>query len=205
MGYELIAVQAALPKAVKRDYEPILEIIGSYRFKFLDVKTFLPITIKRAYLLGLSQSKPLRILDIGTGVGYFPVVCKYYGHTVVAIDRDGNQAFEDVTKWLNVERRSWEIKPFSPIPYLDEKFDLVTAFMVNFDRYEPPDYAPWDIKEWDFFLADMARNHLKEGGRLVLLLNSHTLEVPSVMKCFAEKGAHIDGAWVDFKSLSAYK
>jgi SAM-dependent methyltransferase len=195
-GYELIPVQACMPKAIRADYDPILEIMGSYRFKFLDVKTFLPTTLNRAYYLGLHKSKPLDILDIGTGVGYFPVVCKYYGHQVVAIDRDGNPVFEDVTRWLEVDRRSSEIKAFSPVPYQGRKFDLITAFMVNFDRYDPPEYKPWGTKEWDYFLEDMGCNHLKEGGRLALLLNDHTLQLPAVMKKFAERRAHVDGAWV---------
>jgi hypothetical protein len=204
-GYELIPVQAALPKAVRSDYEPLLEIIGSYRFKFLDVRTFLPTTISRAYAIGLHRSKALHILDIGTGVGYFPVVCKYYGHTAVAMDRDGNRVFEDVTRWLDVDRRSHEITAFQPLPDLGRKFDLVTAFMVNFDRYEPPAYKPWGFREWEYFLSDLARNHLTENGRLVLLLNDHTLTVPGIAQFFAAHGARVDGAWIDFKTCSAFK
>jgi SAM-dependent methyltransferase len=204
-GYEITPVQAAIPKEVKADYEPLLEIMGSYRFKFLDLKTFLPMTITRAHFIGLHESKGLDILDIGTGTGYFPVVCKYYGHNAMAIDQNGNQVFEDVTKWLNVDRRTWKIRAFQPIPYLGQRFDLVTAFMVNFDRFEGPEYKPWTTKEWDFFLFDLACNHLKDGGRVVLLLNGRTLKVKSIMEHFSKKGAHVDGAWVDFKTLSAYK
>ena len=203
-GYEITPVQAAIPSELKADYEPLLEIIGSYRFKFLDVKTFLPTTINRAHFIGLHQSKGLQILDIGTGVGYFPVVCKYYGHSALAVDRDGNQVFEDVTKWLGVDRRSWEIKAFHPMPNFGQRFDLITAFMVNFDRWEPPDYKPWGTEEWTFFLSDLAHNHLKECGRLVLLLNGHTLKVSSVMRFFSQKGARISGCWVDFKNLNSF-
>lgn len=204
-GYELTPVQAAIPKAGRADYEPILEILGPYRFKFLDVKTFLPMNISRAHSIGLHESKGLDILDLGTGTGFFPVVCKYYGHNAIALDRNGNQVFEDVTKWLDVDRRTWYIMPFHAIPYQGQRFDLVTAFMVNFDRLGTPDRRPWTTKEWDFFLFDLACNHLKDGGRVVLLLNERTLKVPSVMEHFAKKGAHVDGAWVDFKTLAAYK
>jgi SAM-dependent methyltransferase len=203
-GYELTPVQAAMPKAVRSDYEPLMEILGTYRFKFLDVKTFLPLTIARAYFIGLHESKGLDILDIGTGTGYFPVVCKYYGHNPIAIDWDGNEVFKDVTRWLAVDRRSWYIKPFQPIPSLGQRFDLVTAFMVNFDRMGM-DRKPWTTKEWDFFLFDLACTHLKDGGRVVLLLNDHSYKVKSVMEYFSLKGARVDGAWVDFKTLSAYQ
>jgi hypothetical protein len=201
-GYEITAVQAAIPKEVRADYEPLMEIIGSYRFKFLDLKTFLPMTIARAHFIGLHESKGLEILDIGTGTGYFPVVCKYYGHSAMAIDQNGNQVFEDVTKWLNVDRRTWKIRAFQPISHLGQRFDLVTAFMVNFDRSEAPEPRPWTTREWDFFLADLVHNHLKAGGRLVMLLNRRTLEIPSVMEHFSKKGAEVNGAWVDFKTLS---
>jgi hypothetical protein len=185
------------------DYEPILEILGKYRFKFLDVKTFLPTTISRAYFLGLHQFRKLSILDIGTGVGYFPVVCKYYGHSAIAIDQDSNQVFEDVTKWLNVDRRTWEIRAFEPVPSMGQRFDLITAFMVNFDRVKESNYEPWGPEEWEFFLSDMAQNHLEDGGRLVLLLNPHTRKNSAVLEYFATRGAKFKENWVEFNKLAA--
>jgi hypothetical protein len=205
LGFEVIPTTAALPREVRGDYEAILDSMDRYSFKFLDVKTCLPVVIKRAHGLGLHRSPPLDILDIGTGVGFFPVVCKHYGHRVVAIDRDGNQVFEDVTKWLAVDRRSWEITPFQPLPGLGLKFDLVTAFMVNFDRVDGADDAPWGVPEWTFFLRDLGANHLVEGGRVALLLNAHTMQVGEVMAYFASVGADIRGGWVVFRSLAALR
>jgi SAM-dependent methyltransferase len=205
LGYEIIPVEAALPRPLRADYQPLLEVLGSYRFKFLDVKTFLPTTMARAHRIGLTTSSGLDILDIGTGAGYFPVVCKYYGHRAMAIDRDGNPVFEDVTRWLDVDRRSCEIHAFEPIPDLGRAFDLVTAFMVNFDRYEPPEYRPWGPSEWEFFLTDVARRHLKDGGRLVLLLNNHTRDLPSVMQFFADRAGRVDGSWVEFQTLASFR
>ena len=57
---------------------------------------------------------------------------------------------------------------------------LVTAFMVNFDRHQPPEHTPWGTEEWEFFLAHLARNHMKDDGRLVMLLNDHTRSVDTV-------------------------
>jgi SAM-dependent methyltransferase len=200
-GYELIPVQASLPREVKGDYEAVLAEIGEYSFKFLDVKTFLPMTIRRAWRLGLHKPPPLDVLDLGTGVGYFPVVCRHYGHRAVAIDLDINPVFRDATKWLGVDRRVWEIRRFEPLPSLGKRFDLVTAFMVNFDRVREQGNEPWGPDEWGFFLSDVARNQLKQSGRLALLLNSHTERLPGVIEYFKGKAASIDLPWVVFTSM----
>ena len=174
----------------------ILDKIGRYSFKFLEVKTFLPATINRAHYLGLHKSPPLEILDIGTGVGYFPVICQHYGHRAMALDRDGNLVFEDVCRWLGVDRRSWEIERFQRLPDFGRKFDLITAFMANFDRLKDSNYQAWGVEEWTFFLDDLAANQLKPGGRVAMLLNEHTPQSPGVLPFFRERGARIDDGWV---------
>lgn len=205
-GYELTPVQAALPREVRRDYDPILEEIGEYSFKFLDVKTFLPMTIQRAHTLGLHNAPAMDVLDIGTGVGYFPVVCKYYGHRAVAIDRDGNQVFMDATRWLGVDRRSWEVHRFEPLPDLGQRFDLITAFMVNFDRVEvESDFVPWAAPEWAYFLSDLARNHLKPHGSIAMVLNDHTRRCHDVLRYFAIKGARVEDNWVRFDAVTSLR
>lgn len=204
-GYDLVAVQASLPKGIRKDYDVILDRLGRYSFKFLDVKTFLPITLHRAYALGLHDASPKDILDIGTGTGYFPVICEHYGHSVMAIDRDGNQVFNDVTKWLNVNRTTWEIEPFERIPSMRKRFDLVTAFMVNFDRHKGREYAPWGIAEWRFFLADLAENHLKPQGSVFLELNEHTRAQQDVMAFFDKSGAKCLGGRILFSSFDTFR
>lgn len=200
-GYEIIPTKALLPRDVRDDYDRVLESIGAYSFKFLDVRTFLVTTLLRAHRLGLHKSPPQSILDLGTGVGYFPFICAHYGHSAVAIDRDGNRVFEDVTKWLGVDRRAYEINAGERLPHFGKRFDLVTAFMVNFDRFPNRDYAPWGISEWEYFLRDVAENQLRPGGRLVLVLNPHTSTQETVLRYFRGKGAVITRNWVDFRDL----
>lgn len=201
-GYEIVPTKALLPKSVRGDYDRVLDSIGSYSFKFLDVRTFLTATLLRAHRLGLHKSRPLSVLDIGTGVGYFPYICAHYGHSAIAIDRDGNRVFEDVTKWLGIDRRPWEIKAGTPLPPLGKRFDLVTAFMVNFDRFTEREYAPWGVDEWEFFLRDIGANQLSPGGRLVLRLNPHTLGQKEVLRYFGGLGAIITNDWVEFRNLA---
>jgi SAM-dependent methyltransferase len=201
LGYEIIPTKALLPAAVRADYDRVLDSIGAYSFKFLDVRTFLTTTLLRAYRLGLHSSQPLSVLDVGTGVGYFPFICEHYGHSAIAIDRDGNRVFEDVTRWLGVDRRSCEIKAGTALPQLGKRFDLVTAFMVNFDRFSERGYAPWGVSEWEFFLKDIVENHLRSGGRLVLQLNPHTHSQKDVLRYFSNRGAIITNDWVEFRNL----
>jgi hypothetical protein len=201
-GYEIVPTKASLPKEVRGDYDRILETIGSYSFKFLDVRLFLTGALQHAHRLNLHSSPPLSILDVGTGVGYFPVVCSHYGHSAIAIDRDGNRVFEDVTKWLGVDRRSHEIRAGQRLPDLGKRFDLITAFMVNFDRFSEREYAPWGIGEWEFFLHDLAENQLAAPGRLVLRLNPHTMSQKVVLAYFRAKRAAVTGNWVDFPDLA---
>lgn len=199
-GYELTPVKAVLPRDVRDDYDVILGALGEYSFKFLDVKTFLPLTIGRAHRLGLHKSRSLDVLDIGTGVGYFPFVCQHYGHRAVAIDRDGNQVFVDATKWLGVDRRTWEIHAHERLPDLGRRFDLITAFMVNFDRDIGRDLRPWGCDEWSFFLQDLTSHQLAEGGRVALLLNDHTMALNDVLQNLVDHGGRRDGSWVIFSS-----
>lgn len=205
LGYEIVPTKAALPRAVRGDFDPILDKMGRYRFKFLDVNHFLVMTLLRAHKLGLHESQPLDILDIGTGTGYFPYVCQHYEHRAIAIDRQGNDVFEAVPDWLGVDRRFWEINPYQPLLSLDRKFDLITGFMVNFDRFADRDYAPWDPAEWEFFLADLVENHLKPTGRIAFLLNGHTQKHPAAMEFLRSAGAKINDGWVLFDKPPAVR
>jgi SAM-dependent methyltransferase len=202
LGYEIVPTKARLPKEVRQDYDRVLATIGAYTFKFLDVRTFLTATIQNAHRLGLHTSTPLSILDLGTGVGYFPVVCAHYGHSVIAIDRDGNRVFEDVTRWLGVDRRSHEIRAREPLPQMERRFDLITAFMVNFDQFIETDLSPWGVEEWGYFLRDVAANQLLPNGRLVLRLNPHTASKSDILSYFRAEGAEITKDWVEFNALA---
>jgi SAM-dependent methyltransferase len=203
LGYEIVPTRARLPREVRNDYDEVLKTIGPYTFKFLDVRTFLTATLGYAYRLGLHKSAPLSILDLGTGTGYFPVVCAHYGHRAIGIDRHGNRVFEDVCEWLGVDRRTHEIRGGKPLPVLETQFDLVTAFMVNFDQFIEGDFSPWGVDEWDYLLRDIAENQLRPNGRLVLRLNPHTTRNAEVMGFLWSKGGKITNDWVEFPNFGA--
>jgi hypothetical protein len=56
--------------------------------KYLDITAEMRRALYNAYELGLHRPPPRTVLDLGTGCGYFPYVCNYFGHTAVAVDLD---------------------------------------------------------------------------------------------------------------------
>jgi hypothetical protein len=54
--------------------------------KYLAVDHFLRVAIRRAVRLGLHQTTPMRVLDLGSGAGIFAHVCRAWGHDAVGSD-----------------------------------------------------------------------------------------------------------------------
>ncbi len=137
--------------------------------KYLDIRLWMVHKLTYFYLLGLHKSKPLRILDLGTGTGFFPYICSLYGHKVIALDLDTVPMYNEICHFLRVDRRPWRIVKFEKLPDLGIMFDLVTAFMITFNQNNQPD--EWGVDEWRFLLEDLKSNQIVQGGRLFLNLN----------------------------------
>jgi SAM-dependent methyltransferase len=142
---------------------------GGYS-KYLDIRTWMAAKLTYLYHLNLHTTRPLRILDLGTGPGYFPYLCSLYGHRVVAIDLDIVPMYNELCKFFHVDRRTWRIVKFENLPDFGVRFDLVTAFMIKFNQHGRPDQ--WGVNEWRFFLEDLKRNQMAENGRIFLELNA---------------------------------
>jgi hypothetical protein len=173
--------------------------------KYLNIEHWLLENLRYVFLLNLQNSKPLRILDIGTGCGYFPYACKCYGHSVTTLDLDLVPMYKDIVKFLQLDRRVLEIKAFERLPDLGCRFDLVSALMVCFNHHNKPDL--WGPKEWQFFLSDLATNQLKEDGRVFLKLNAEKSGghySDELLKFFLNRGAQADGGQVYFRSMRGF-
>lgn len=129
--------------------------------------------LSRARLLGLHKRPDLEILDIGTGPGMFPAVCNWYGHHVVGGDVP---ARHDECPWFRpcVEMFGVEVRPLTittpdglPEDY-SGRWDLVTAFLTNFDSGWNGS-GPWDSASWSTFIESVISRSLKPGGRLCIL------------------------------------
>ena len=121
--------------------------------------------------------------------------CSNWGTRVWALDIDVFPLFTELLDLLRVERRVWTIRPYEPLPDLGRKFDLITAFSIDFNRESKRDWW-WGPAEWAFFLDDLKR-HLNPGGRIFLGLNPredgeyYTAELREFFLssgCFGRKG-----------------
>ncbi|HEU0275739.1 MAG TPA: class I SAM-dependent methyltransferase [Candidatus Udaeobacter sp.] len=168
--------------------------------KYLDLDRWIPINIRRIRQIELDLSRPRRILDLGCGAGYFLYIAQLLGHSGVGLDMDRLSMFREVTRLLGVRRIVQRIEAFQPLPDFEEKFDVITAFMICFNNHKMPDL--WKIPEWEFFLDDLAK-HLTPRGRVWLELNQEydgTFYTPELKEFFQSRGARINQQKVTFSS-----
>ncbi|WP_037336263.1 hypothetical protein [Salinisphaera hydrothermalis] len=138
-------------------------------FKYFNIRPWIVENIKRALRLGLDDCRGRRILDIGTGFGYFPYICEFMEHHAAALDIPGHRLYDRVIETLKVDRAHHFINPFEPLPASSGPHDYVTAYQVAFNR--PGTDERWRAAEWAFFLEDVIGHHLAASGRLHMELN----------------------------------
>ena len=164
--------------------------------KYIDPVTWFESKLSIARWLALDRQTNLRILDLGTGPGHFPVVARFYGHAVIGTDLPSRSRGVDKTGHLydalcelyRVSRISHTIRPFEPLGDLGGRYDMVTAFLVAFNVDE--EKRPWNEDHWRFFLTDLAANVLTKRGALFMRLTHDKLT---------------DKAWAYLASLAEWK
>jgi len=142
--------------------------------QFEDAGYWIRINLKRVQDLWLDRSAPIRILDLGCGSGFFLYIAKLFGHDVLGLDRDTNPMFRAITELLGVRRIASDIEPFVPLPDCGERFDLITAYRICFQRIggdRKGIWTEWGPNEWKFFLDDVRTRLLRADGRLLLDFN----------------------------------
>jgi cyclopropane fatty-acyl-phospholipid synthase-like methyltransferase len=176
--------------------------------KYLRFNTRFKGRLNYAYQLGLGDSKEKKnILDIGTGVGYFPYICNRFGHNAMAFDLGDYELFNDMIEMLGVNRPAYSITPFEPIPDQGRRFDLVTAFLICFNNHNKP--GLWGVPEWEFFFTDLVKNHMSERGEVFLHFNyemdTNLPFTEELKRYFIEHGALIDLNEVHFRSMRSFR
>lgn len=118
-------------------------------------------SIKRAVWQNLllshtSDKKPLRVLDIGTGPGFFAIIMAQAGHIVTAVDATVGmlEQAESNARHYNVDIDFIE-SDVHRLPFDDHSFDLIITRNVT-----------WNLKRPDAAYQEWYRL-LQKGGRLI--------------------------------------
>jgi len=125
--------------------------------KYRDWRMACQLAAYHATLLGLRDSPPLKILDLGGGLSYFAAECKSLGHDATTMDLP-EELPEAVAEALGVRYIPHMIVSRVPLPGT-ETYDLITAMRLNLTE---PDRWQWD--EYRIF-ADEILGRLNPGGR----------------------------------------
>ncbi|HWY50609.1 MAG TPA: class I SAM-dependent methyltransferase [Chthoniobacterales bacterium] len=168
--------------------------------KYADVEHWLKINIPRVRELKLDRSPPKQILDLGCGAGFFLFLAKQSGHKCLGLDVGDFPLSNELIELFGLERETWKIRAFQPLPEFGRKFDLITGFSGAFNRSEDESRG-WNPEEWKFFLDDLDR-HLNPGGEILLEINSGKDKryfPVEVSDFFLNRGARVDGERVYLK------
>ncbi len=169
--------------------------------KYLELPRWIDANLRRVRDLELDLGARKRVLDIGSGSGYFLYICSLLGHDAVGIDLDNYPMFTETTQLLGVQRSIWRVQEFVPLPDLGPKFDVITAHMICFNGHKSE--ALWGPREWGFFLDDLSRR-LTRRGRIWLELNREfdgTCYTPQLKEYFEKRGAEVKEGRVVFSSI----
>ncbi len=166
--------------------------------KYFDAPRWLKLNIRRAQDLGIDRVKnrSLRVLDLGSGAGYFLLVCRELGHTGIGMDVPEPAFYGDVFKQFGLERVVASVESQQPLPaslLAGGKFDLVTAFSISFN-VRPPS-GLWTPEDWDYLLNDIRDRFLLPGGKIYFDLNPEfhrQFMTPDLREFFLRRGARID-------------
>ena len=212
--HDLSAIADLLSRLDSRTLEELRTLSAAKPNKYLDVDQWFATYWAQARELGLHNASPLRILDLGTGPGFFPYICRSLGHDCIGLekpDTDGPPhknriVYARLCAWVGTEVVRHQIRPLKPLPPFTQKFDLVTAFRVPFNMVKA-ERRLFTIAEWAFFLDDLRDNVLRSGGSFFMTMNKkeHGFEGPGkgdpeLMALFTSRGAKI-GRVIHFAEL----
>jgi SAM-dependent methyltransferase len=167
--------------------------------KYSDVEHWLAINRPRVQELKLDCSPPKQVLDLGCGAGFFLFLVKQAGHSCVGLDVGDYPLSNELIEFFGVDRLTWRIRAFEPLPDFGRQFDLITAFSAAFNR-NADETRGWTADEWEFFLNDIGQ-HLKPGGRILLEINSGKdgrYFLPEIREFFLKRGARVESERVYF-------
>jgi len=167
--------------------------------KYADIEHWLAINLPRVQELKLDRSASKQILDLGCGAGFFLFLAKQSGHSCVGVDVGDYSLSNELIELFGIDRLTWRIRAFEPLPDFGRQFDLITGFSAAFNR-NADETRGWTADEWEFFLNDISR-HLKPSGQILLEINSGKdgrYFLPEIRDFFLKRCARVEGERVYF-------
>ncbi len=189
-------VDPGIMDAMRFKHAPLMQP-GENWAKYLDAERWLKLNIRRAQDIGLDRERRhLRILDLGSGAGWFLFVCKQLGHEGIGIDVPEPLFYGEMFEKLGLRRVVAPVDAQKPLPeelLADGKFDLATAFSIEFNKHAP--WGMWKAADWDYLLNDLRDRFLKPGARVYFDLNPNydgEFMTPDMAEVFRRRGASVD-------------
>lgn len=169
--------------------------------KYFNLHYWINLNLGYVFFLGLEKRGGEAILDIGTGFGYFPFLCKTLGHAVQTIDVGLLPVYDEMINFFGLSRLIYKVNPSERIIDTTQEYDLVTALMVSFANHNKN--TAWGVTEWNYFLQDIKTHQLKQSGRIFMTLNPgidglYNRELQTFFEC---KGAILFSNIVYFPDL----
>jgi len=150
--------------------DKVHEIYKNYGNRYFeDVYLHKPIIqkLRAAHHLGLHHDGPRKkILDIGTGAGWWPFICGLYGHNCVGTDFANRPEYDAGYQLLGISVPEHMVYAMQPVNF-PGTYDIITSFRAFF----PQRPQSWSKEEWKFFFADI-QQYLNSDGFLFLGTNS---------------------------------
>ena len=126
--------------------------------KYLNLDYFIMLHLQFYFSTGLFYQRNRSVYDIGTGPGYFPYICRFFGHDTGSMDMLGVVLNDNIIAHLGLDRTEHMIMAYEPLPKPKSKYDFITARDTCFNHHKPS-RDPWSLDEWKFLLNDIAVNY----------------------------------------------
>jgi len=134
------------------------------------VEKYIQEKLSVANYLGLHKTSGKTLIDIGTGAGWFPYICRLYGHDCIGTETIHTDIFKKtyvpIYEYLNLKVTDdlvFSNKPFT----LSNKVDYIVTLRSFFNNRP----TVWEINEWKYFFKDILKN-LNPNGGLYLSCNN---------------------------------
>lgn len=115
------------------------------------------------------QETNKNVLDLGSGCGYFPFICKLFDNYAEGTDIESSKLYYDIINILKIKIFYFKINKYEKMPKFTKKYDIITAQRICFNCHGTDNL--WGPEEWIFFLKDVFENLLNDGGKIILNLN----------------------------------